>query len=264
MMAFTFDLISDLHVDTWNETFDWAGRSTSPHCLVVGDLAQDRDQVVDCLRNLGNHYQAVFYIDGNDEHRQYVNDIGASYRDLVDRVTGVHNIVFLQDNVVVVDGVAILGTNGWWAFDFDGVTNPEQSAQWYAEKENLPSMGIENIRRMASNDANYMINSVKRLQTHIDVKKIVVATHTVPRPDLISHDIDLEGSLKFNTMGNSFMQHVLSVDTENKVHTWCFGHYHGDVDQTHNGVRYVNNCRGRRGSPWSHWVYHPKRITIDF
>lgn len=264
MMSFTFDLISDLHTNTWEETFDWAGRSTSPHCLVVGDLAQDRHEVIECLKNLGKNYQAVFYIDGNDEHRDYIHDLGHSYRDLADRVTGVHNIVYLQDNVVVVDGVAILGTNGWWGFDFDGVSNPEESAMWYAGKELLPSTGIDNIRRMAATDANYMINSVKRLQTHIDVKKIVIATHTVPRPELIAHDIDLDGSLKFNTMGNSFMRHVLDMDTEKKIHTWCFGHYHGDVDQIHDNIRYVNNCRGRQGSMWSNWVYHPKRITIDF
>ena len=264
MMAFTFDLISDLHVDSWGDTFDWIGHGTSAHCLVVGDIAQDRHEVIECLKHLGKCYQAVFYIDGNDEHKPYINDLGNSYRDLMERVTGVHNIVFLQDNVVVVDGVAILGTNGWWGFDFDGVTDPDESAQWYAEREFLSPMALEQIRRMSATDANYMINSVKRLQTHIDVKKIVIATHTVPMPELISHDVDLEGSLKFNSMGNSFMKHVLDMDTEKKIHTWCFGHYHGSVDQIHGDIRYVNNCRGRRGSPWSNWAYHPKRITIDF
>ncbi len=264
MMQFTFDLISDLHVDTWNETFDWADRSTSAHCLVVGDVAKDRDRLIEALEHLGKCYQAVFYIDGNDEHSNHMQDLGHSYRDLVDRVTGVHNVVYLQDNVVVVDGVAIIGTNGWWGFDFDGVTDPDQSAQWYAEKEFYSLNEIENIRRMSTNDASYMIGSIKRLQTHIDVKKIVVATHTVPNPVLINHDVNLAGSLKFNTMGNRYMQHVLAADSEKKIHTWCFGHYHGSVDQTHDNIRYVNNCRGRSGSPWSTWVYHPKRITIDY
>jgi hypothetical protein len=108
-----------------------------------------------------------------------------------------------------------------------------------------------------------MVSSVKRLQYHDDVKKIVCVTHTVPCADLISHDIDLAGHLKFNTMGNSFMMQALSADIKNKVHTWCFGHYHGSVDQIHQGVRFVNNCRGRGGSRWSQHVYHPLRITVD-
>jgi hypothetical protein len=57
---------------------------------------------------------------------------------------------------------------------------------------------------------------------------------------------------------------AVAGDTESKIHTWCFGHYHGDVDSWLGGVRYVNNCRGRGNTPWSKSVYYPKRIEIDF
>jgi hypothetical protein len=264
MMQFTFDLISDLHIETWNEPFDWSGRATSPHCVVVGDIAQDRSHIVECLVHLGQCYQAVFYIDGNAEHTNYRDRLVESYQDLVFRINTIPNVVYLQDNVVVVDGIAILGTNGWWGFDLDLGISPEQSQQWYAEKEGLNQDAIQSIKRMATTDANYMISSVKRLQTHVDVKKIVMVTHTVPIPELIAHDIDLDGSLRFNTMGNRFMQHALSQDTENKIHTWCFGHYHGSIDQTRNGVRYVNNCRGRGDTKYSQWAYHPLRITVSY
>lgn len=264
MMTIAFDLISDLHVETWNEEFDWSNRATSAHCLVIGDVSRDRDTLVKCLTHLGQCYQAVFYIDGNDEHRDHRHDLGASYNDLARRINSIKNIVYLQDNVVVVDGVAILGTNGWWGFDFDMGIDPTESALWYQEKESLDVSAIKGIRGMATTDANYMIASVKRLQTHVDVKRIVMATHTVPQPALIAHDIDLDGSLRFNTMGNRFMHHALAMDVEKKIHTWCFGHYHGSVDQLRDGVRYVNNARGRGDTKYSNWVYHPKRIVIDF
>lgn len=264
MMQFTFDLISDLHVETWDEPFDWTGRATSAHAVVVGDIAKDRDLLIQTLDNISRNYQAIFYIDGNDEHRNYVDDLTESYRDLYKRLKATPNVIFLQDNVVVVDGVAILGTNGWWGFDLDYGIDPEQSAEWYREKEALNSQAIDGIKRMSTTDANYMIASVKRLQTHQDVKKIVMVTHTVPNAALISHDISLEGTMRFNTMGNRYMEYVHGMDTEKKIHTWCFGHYHGDVDQFRDGVRYVNNCRGRNGTLWSKWVYHPRRITIDY
>jgi hypothetical protein len=263
-MTFTFDLISDLHVETWDEPFDWTGRATSAHCVVVGDVAKDRKQLVSALAHLGQCYQAVFYIDGNDEHTDFREDLGSSYRDLSRLVNRIPNVVYLQDNVVVIDGVAILGTNGWWGFDLDPALSSEQAQQWYAEKEFIGQNAIDNIRRMSTTDANYIMTSVKRLQTHVDVKKIVLVTHTVPNPVLIEHDIDLEGKLKFNTMGNRYMKHALATDTENKVHTWCFGHYHGSIDQVRDGVRYVNNCRGRGNTAYSKWAYHPQRITIDF
>jgi hypothetical protein len=80
-MSFAFDLISDLHTETW-PGFDWSGLATSPYCVVAGDVARDRSVVVDSLRHLGQCYQAVFYVDGNDEHRYYLDDLNSSYADL--------------------------------------------------------------------------------------------------------------------------------------------------------------------------------------
>ena len=264
MMQFTFDLISDLHVDTWPEVFDCTNRATSPHCVVAGDIGSDRHDVIKMLTHLGQCYQAVFYIDGNSEHRDSIDTLGLSYRDLVKQVNAIPNVVFLQDNVVVINGLAILGTNGWWGFNFDSGIDSEQCATWYQEKEHINPQAITNIKRASTTDANYMITSVKRLQTHRDVRGIVMVTHTVPDPDLIKHDISLEGSLRFNIMGNRFMRNALDQDTEGKIKTWCFGHYHNSIDQVRNGVRYVNNCRGRGDSPHSQWAYNPLRIVVDY
>ena len=80
MMNFNFDLISDLHIETWSEEIDWTGIATSPVCVVVGDISKDRNIVVKVLTKLGQCYQAVFYIDGNDEHHGYSTN--SSYRRL--------------------------------------------------------------------------------------------------------------------------------------------------------------------------------------
>lgn len=261
-MSLAFDLISDLHLETWPD-FDWTTQATSPFCIVAGDIARDRGLVITALNHLSQCYQAVFYIDGNDEHTHNLENLGESYVDLVDQLTHIPNVVYLQDNVVVIDGVALLGTNGWWSYDFDFDIDPAQVSQWVQEKYNITSGAAGRIKQMASADAAYMISSIKRLQTHKDVKKIVMITHTVPDPALISHDIELDGSIRMNTMGNRYMMQALGGDTENKIHTWCFGHYHGSVDQVRGNIRFVNNCRGRGDTSYCQYVYHPKRIVID-
>ena len=76
MMQFTFDLISDLHLPTWEQPFDWTGQATSQHCLVLGDITPDRKQLIECLTHLSRCYQAVFFLDGNDEHKEYIDDLG--------------------------------------------------------------------------------------------------------------------------------------------------------------------------------------------
>ena len=158
-MSFAFDLISDLHAETWPE-FDWTGQATSPYCVVAGDLARDRDIVVNTLRHLGTCYQAVFYVDGNDEHRYYYNDLNASYAELARRIKKIPNVVFLQDNVVVVDGVAILGTNGWWTYDLDPLIDTEQTSLWFQDQCQVSGLVAKTVGRLAATDATYMVSSV--------------------------------------------------------------------------------------------------------
>jgi hypothetical protein len=208
----------------------------------------------------------VFYIDGNDEHTYNYHRIGQSYQELARSINRLHRVTYLQDNVVVIDGVAILGTNGWWGYDLDENINRDDCKQhmtdWYAKK--MPGFEInpEEISDMSRRDVAYLVNSVQRLQTHNDVKKIVIVTHTVPGAHLIQHDIELAGTTQFNHMGNRLMHLVHTNDTERKINTWCFGHYHGNVDKTIQGIRFVNNCRGRGDTSYRQDVYFPKRIEI--
>ena len=80
-MQFSFDLISDLHVETW-DNFDWTAQATSPYCIVAGDIARDPEILAETLEHLGQCYLNVFYIDGNDEHRWTLDNLGGSYRSL--------------------------------------------------------------------------------------------------------------------------------------------------------------------------------------
>jgi hypothetical protein len=261
MMTFSFDLISDLHVESWGQ-FDWSGQPTSPYCIVVGDVSRDRDLLASALENLGECYAGVFYIDGNDEHRYHLDNLGESYKELNQVIKKIPNVIYMQDNVVIVNDVAILATNGWWTYDFDSSIDYDQTQQWYKEYTQSNQNVADSIAGIAYNDAAYLINSVKKLQTHKEVSKIVLVSHTVPSPNLVNHDMDLAGTYRFNCVGNPMLAKALDEDTENKIKTWCFGHYHKPVDQFVHNVRYVSNPRGRGDTPWSQTVYYPKRIEI--
>jgi predicted phosphohydrolase len=262
-MQFAFDLISDLHVESWDD-FDWAGQATSQICIVAGDVARDHTALKQTLTHLGRCYQAVLYIDGNEEHKNHWDTLGSNFRNIAKMLTPIKNVVYLQDNVIIMNGVAILGTNGWWSWDFDADTDAEDSKYWFRDHYQCQRIVVDAIDHMAYSDAGYLESSVKKLQTVPDVSRIVIVTHTVPGYDLVSHDIDLNGTHRINTMGNSMMQQVLAADTENKISHWCFGHYHGSVDRTHNEIRYVNNCRGRGDTAYRQVAYYPKRIEINF
>jgi predicted phosphodiesterase len=261
-MTFAFDLISDLHVETW-DTFDWTNQPTAPYCVVAGDVSRDHDLVAKTLKHLSECYAGVFYIDGNDEHRLHLEDLGGSYNSLTSKLKKINGVVYLQNNVVIINGVAILATNGWWGYDFDPAVDYDGTQAWYQEYTKSTPSAAGAISGVAYHDAAYMTNSVKKLQTHKEVKRIVIVSHTLPAPWLCNHDLDLVDTFRFNCMGNQHLQLALDEDTENKIGVWAFGHYHRSVDREFGGIRYVSNPRGRGDTPWNQSAYYPKRITVE-
>jgi UDP-2,3-diacylglucosamine pyrophosphatase LpxH len=260
-MTFAFDLISDLHVETWDK-FDWTDQPTSPYCVVAGDVSSDHNRVTETLAHLSECYSGVFYIDGNDEHRNNLQDLGGSYRSLKNQIKSLDSVVYLQDNVVIINGVAILATNGWWSYDLDPAIDYEVSQDWYKEHAETVQSSADAINGIAFHDAAYMTNSIRKLQTHQEVRSIVMVTHTLPSAWLCNHDPDLVNTPRFNCMGNPHLQLALDEDTEKKIKVWAFGHYHRPVDRDFNGIRYINNPRGRGNTPWSQSAYYPKRIEV--
>ena len=262
-MSFSFDLISDLHVESW-PVFDWIDQATSPYCVVAGDVARDPVLVAETLQHLGECYAGVFYIDGNEEHRYRLNDLNSSYSELEAAIDAIPNVVYMQNNVVITNGVALLAANAWWTYEFDPGTDAEQSLDWYRDYVGISREEAHAMRDRAINDATYLVKSVRRLQTHQDVKRIVILTHTLPDPAFVAHDPDIAGSWRYNSMGNHLVQQVLDVDSEHKIHNWVFGHYHRPIDQVSRGVNYASNPRGRGDTSWCQPVYYPKKITVEF
>lgn len=261
MATFAFDLISDLHVMP-DEDFSWEGRPTSLIAIVAGDVSKDPATAVATLREISSRYRQVFYIDGNAEHRYCLHDIPASIQELETSLEAIENLVYLNNKVVISNGIAILGTNGWWDYEFADFSELEQSFEFTVNNYSITKDAAHHMLAMAYQDAAYLSRSIEKLQRHRDVSQIIVVTHTLPSADLISHDPVLEGSHKLNLMGNASMKSVLTADTEKKITHWLFGHYHGRIDRAMDGVRYVNNPRGRPSDVFQD-PYHPLRVSIQ-
>ena len=261
-MQFAFDLISDLHVDSRPGPFVWDNLATSAVCLVAGDISRNHDRIDEVLTELANRYTVVLYIDGNDEHRLDYAAVDQNTQSIMKIAQKHKNVVFLQDKVAVINDVAFVAANGWWTYDLDPSVSFEQAQRECAEYIHQTEEVCDEIWLRALSDAKYLEASVARLQTHNDVRHIVVVSHTVPDAELINHDPDIKGTWRLSCAGNSQMRNVLRRDTEHKIRAWCFGHYHLGVDRVQDNIRWVNNCQGRAGTRWSQDPYYPKRIEI--
>jgi hypothetical protein len=144
-------------------------------------------------------------------------------------------VACLYRYVVIINGVAVLGANGWYGNKNDLTDS--------LEKLHLHSQQVE--------DVTYLGASLERLQLHLDVKKIIVVTHSSPSPELFFKEDppDLDSQIP--------MMQVLGQDSENKVVTWVYGSYNKNVETTINNINYINNSCYDKNPYW------PKRVNVE-
>jgi hypothetical protein len=209
-MEIGFDVISDLHLDP-NDNFNWENKATSLYCIVAGNVSSDLRTIWQTLGHLSNYYQGIFYVPGYLEYENAA-DFDVRTKNLLDIVKKVPNVAMLYHHVVVMEGVAILGCNGW-ALESD----------------------IFELNEHRAKELAYLKKSIKKLQTHLDVKKIIVVTNSVP-------DLELYyGEIPFLDVDHFDLTTSLDNDTEHKITHWVFGSHKKIVDTSIGRIKYVNN-----------------------
>jgi hypothetical protein len=225
-MIFAFDIISDLNLSE-GEPFDWTGKPTSLYCVIAGNISNDLHVLYNTVKHLSKLYQGVFYIDGSLENdNPYEKD--RVVNEIIKVFAKLKNVVYLHDNVVVVEGVALIGVNGH-----------------FGTYQNVNS--LDGLNRY--DDLAYLQKTIEKLQLHMDVKQIVVVSSAVPSPNLYF------GEKPNMDIDDISLSYVLDSDTEHKVTTWVFGTHKKIVDTRLDSINYFNN-------PKLSNIYHPKRVNI--
>jgi hypothetical protein len=253
-MKIAFDLISDLNIIN---DFNWEGQPTSLNCVVAGNVSKDFDTTIKALEHLGEQYKSVFYIDGYLEHQNSLAYLDESYKEFKTVISRMDNVVYMQDNVVIQENLAIVAANGWWTYDFNFDVEPGEAEELLKSEWVINDTEIATIYSMAYGDARYLTSCIQKLQTYKNVEKIIVITNTVPYSGLLAHDKPLFESVRLNLMGNSLITQCLAADEKELIDTWCFGHYPEPLEEFNSGIRFVSNPKAE------HAVYNPKRIEID-
>lgn len=230
-MSIGFDLISDLNLSP-EDSFNWENKATSLYCIIAGNISSDIKTVMQTLLHLSRLYQGVFYIPGHLEYEGTI-DIDSKTKQIASICSRIKNVAFLNQHVVIINGIAILGCNGWYG------TTPFVSFEHEVA-----------IQAARLDDILYLRNSIKKLQKHLDVAKICVVTSSVPDKSLYfgEEPDEVKELMPLTTM--------LGVDTENKVSHWVYGTYKKIVDTKINDINYLNNSSFKRNPYWA------KRIEI--
>lgn len=230
-MKIGFDIISDLNLGP-DEHFDWEGKATSLYCIIAGNISNDLRTIHQILLHLSHYYQGVFYTAGTLEY-EGVSNISTRTNEIHNLCKTIRNVAYLHNHVVILDGIAIVGTNGWFVTDYS------QSL--------LSPIDIENERYQ---DLGYLSNSLEKLQLHLDVKKILIVSHSAPGYELLFG----EGPDEIYSIPP--LKLSLVKDLEAKVTHWIYGQYNKSVDIVLDGINYINNSYYKRNPYWA------KRIEV--
>jgi len=232
MTTIGFDLISDLNLSP-DDNFDWEGKATSLYCIIAGNISDDLRTIKQTLSHLSKFYQGIFYTLGSLEYHN-TGDVAKRTEEIHKACRNIQNLALMHHHVVVIDGIAVIGANGWY-----GNTVYEDE-----------TASIIEVHR--NEDILYLKNTIERLQKHLDVKRIVVVSNSVPSIDLYfgEHPSTIDTQLNLSIS--------LLADTENKVSHWLYGTYKKVVDTNINDINYINNSSFKRNPYWA------KRIEITF
>lgn len=230
-MTISFDIISDLNLSP-EDSFNWEGKATSLYCVVAGNISNDLRTIYQTLAHLSRFYQGIFYTIGSLEY-EGATDINQRTDEIFKVNKNLEKVVMLHHHVVIIDGIAIVGANGWYG----DITASDMKTD----------IAIENQRY---EDLYYLKSTLERLQKHLDVKKIMIVSHSVPGVDLYF------GEEPGATDAQLSLDLILPSDTEKKVSHWVYGTYGKVVDTVINGINYLNNSYYKRTPYWA------KRIEI--
>lgn len=230
-MEIGFDVISDLYLEP-DDSFNWENKATSLYCIVAGNVSYDLRTIVQTLSHLSKFYQGIFYTLGTLEY-QSAKIKRRRTTEIMNALAPIKNVAVLYHHVVIIDGVAVLGANGW-----EGT------------EEEIGELLLVDKGNNRYEDISYLSKSVEKLQRHLDVKKILLVTNAVPNNDLYFGELPKYIDEQIN------LDYCLQKDTETKVTNWVFGSYNKPVDTVKDNIHYVNN-------PYFHQrPYWAKRISI--
>jgi len=242
MIDIGFDVLSDLNLEP-NDSFNWHDKPTSLYCILTGNISTDMKTVTQTLVHLSQQYQGVFYTPGTLEYETSRTNINERTSQLVTLAQKVPNIVILHHNIVIIDGVAVVGSNCWETAHEPGT-----------------SISIDDLKynQYRLDDMGFLHKTIEKLQRHLDVKKIVLVTNGVPNENCYF------GEVPDYVATQTPLDTVLNADSESKVTHWVYGSYNKPVQATlilprKNDIQAVSNpLEGKNVKQ-----FNPTRITIS-
>ena len=243
---------SDLHLDCADMFLPEREGDKDVVCVIAGDLGSIHNnsllhtRILPFLQRACHQFRHVIYVLGNHEHdhgvvQSTVGELGKS----VDAAC-IFNLSVLENQTVVVDGVAFIGATLWT--DCDNMS-PYASFYWNGMSDHDlirygPSTSLDYTRRMQAEDTwtewtrsrAYIFDEIRRQREFGN--KVCVVTHHAPSRASIHPDYVDSPNL------NMFFASSMDLDImDTPPDLWIHGHVHHSFDYPIDSTGQICNTR---------------------
>lgn len=250
---FTFDIISDIHLDKWFKTKithleedmkQWVEHllpSNPSDCLVfVGDFGEYNAQNIAFVDEIRKYYEHVLFVLGNNDLtiplEEYNIECFSNAKERVQaflrEIEAFENVHYLNGTTFTYQHITFGGSDLF--FDFDlfkkhyDLTNDEIERVWENKK-----MGIKH-KGLMDNPSMYLEEEKNKLEDIVSSSDIII-THGPPD---YFFDPTPQNIGFFAFVGDRYISSI-------KDKTWCFGHNHNRKDEIKYGCRFINAAVGK-------------------
>jgi predicted phosphohydrolase len=238
-----FQLISDLHLEFYKGKFPKINK-VAENLILAGDigLISDINNLKGFLKQVCKRWNNIYYVLGNHEYYECI-DMKCSLDKLKKSTQELNNLHILDNEYIILDGIAIYGFTGWtipsdkirrnisYLCDFD---------QIYIDGKNITANNIEFIARKELDKFKEFINSVN--SNEIECNSVIVITH-FPLIREGTSDPKYIGNVlnDYFTWINMFISENIVCD---KIKVCCSGHTHWSYEFTINDIKFISNQYG--------------------
>lgn len=240
-----FQLLSDIHLEYYNETPDIPVKAEN--LILAGDVGYpNTDTYVNFMEEMVNKFDRVFYVPGN--HEYYAKDFNKGCRRLINRYSCRKNRIYKpkHENILYsIDDVTLIGSTLWTECNVKNWKILELFMNDYNKIYKAPGINITSwdTGRWHYDSLNFLKEEINK------TGRKVVITHHLPSIEFI------HPKYKGNP-GNCGFYSNLDYLFNDSIEVWCAGHTHEKIDKTIGQSRiYVNPVGYPRESKNINWEF---------
>ena len=258
-----FRLLSDLHLEFGRFTFPRLTTDKETTLLLAGDIELTRKKGVmrALMQLLSNQFKHVVYVYGN--HEYYDTNFGSADRLATKLSLEFDNVSILNNDVMYVDDVAVIGATLWTDFDkenpiimnqindrYNGLTDYQVIRKGQSAAPNVDAsyekITPSFILYKHYESREFIFNQIakeKKLG-----RKVIVVSHHGPTWQSVSSNYICDN------MNGGYVSDLSEEILNHNPEVWVHGHVHNSFDYLVGDTRVLCNPRG----------YYPSNLNKEF